>query len=109
LWAVTGVSVLVIAFHEYHHHHADIHDHQDAFDIVLHGHSHEGSPDHDHQITSTFSASRTIWFGHSGITASEAGFLVDDETRRFATTVDIPSEARDLGPPAYLMHCVLLT
>jgi len=108
LWAVAGVSVLAIALHE-HHHHTENHDHLDAIEVVLHGHDHGGSPDHDHQLTAPLSASRSMWAGSSHAAVSLADDLVDT-----GTCVDGPlskslSEPRDLGPPAYLMHCVLLT
>jgi len=108
LWAVTGVSVLAVALHE-HHHHAEMHDHHDAIEVVLHGHAHEGSPDHDHQLTAPLSVSRSTWYGHSHVMDSHAGDLEDAEIGPGGSCFKGPSEPRDLGPPAYLMHCVLLT
>jgi len=108
LWAVTGVSVLAVALHE-HHHHAEMHDHHDAIEVALHGHAHRGSPDHHHQLTAPLSASRSIWFGHSHVMESLAGDLDNAEIGPGGPSFKGPSEPRDLGPPAYLIHCVLLT
>jgi len=40
---------------------------------------------------------------------SHAGDLEDAEIRPDGSSFKDPSEPRDLGPPTYLMHCVLLT
>ena len=108
LWAASGASVLALALHE-HHHHAETHDHHDAIEVVLHGHSHEGSPDHDHQLAAPLSASRTMWCGHSHAMVSQINHLVDAKCSSIGASADSLSEPRDLGPPAYLLHCVLLT
>ena len=108
LWAVTGVSVLALALHE-HHHHGGSHKHHDAIEVVLHGHSHEGSPDHDHELTAPLSVSRTFWSVHSQALVSLPNDLVDAEVSLVNAMVNSLSEPRDLGPPAYLMNCVLLT
>lgn len=108
LWAVTGVSVLAVALHE-HHHHGETHEHHDAIEVALHGHPHEGSHDHAHQLTAPLSASRSIWFGHSHVMDSDASDLDDSEIGPGGSSIEGQSEPRDLGPPAYLMHCVLLT
>ena len=47
-WALTGVSVLAVALHE-HTEHSDFHDHLQAFRTALHGHSHDGAAEHDHE------------------------------------------------------------
>ena len=109
LWAVTGVSVLAIAFHEHHHHHAETHDHQDAFELVLHCHDNGGSPHHDHELTASMSASRASWSGHLHSIDSQANNLLDSEaeTRREVGTDS--TESNDHGPPFFLLHCVLLT
>ena len=108
LWAVTGVSVLAVALHE-HHHHTEMHDHHEAIEVVLHGHSHEGSPDHDHELTSLLSVSRTFWSVNSQALVSLPNDLDDAEIGPDGSSFNGPSEPRDFGPPAYLMHCVLLT
>ena len=108
LWAVTGVSVLAVALHE-HHHHGETHDHHDVIEVVLHGHAHEGSPDHDHEFTSLVSVSRTFWSVDSQALVSLPNDLVDAEVGSVNAMANSLSEPRDLGPPAYLMHCVLLT
>ena len=108
LWVVTGVSFLALALHE-HHHHGGSHKHHDAIEVVLHGHSHEGSPDHDHELTAPLSVSRTFWSVHSQALVSLPNDLVDAEVSLVNAMVNSLSEPRDLGPPAYLMNCVLLT
>lgn len=108
LWAVTGVSVLAVALHE-HHHHGETHDHHDAIEVVLHGHAHEGSPDHDHELTSLLSVARTFWSVDSQALVSMPNDLVDADVGSVNAMANSLSEPRDLGPPAYLMHCVLLT
>ena len=108
LWAVTGVSVLAVALHE-HHHHTENHDHHAAIEVVLHGHAHDGPSDHDHQLTAPLSASRSVWAGSSHAAVSIAGDLVDTGTCVGGSLFKSLSEPRDLGPPAYLMHCVFLT
>ena len=107
LWAVTGVSILAVALHEHHHH--ETHDHHDAIEVVLHGHSHEVSPDHDHELTAQLSASRASWSGHLLSMVTQASDLVDAEIRTDLASTRGLSEPRDLGPPAHLIHCVLLT
>jgi hypothetical protein len=77
--------------------------------VVLHGHSHEGSPDHDHELTAPLSVSRTFWSVHSQALVSLPNDLVDAEVSLVNAMVNSLSEPRDLGPHAYLMHCVLLT
>lgn len=108
LWTVIGVSTLAVAFHE-HSHHAETHDHHDALEVVLHGHAHEGSSDHDHELSAPLSASRS--FGSVGppIMVSQACDHSEDATRPKRGMTTCLSGARDLGPPRYLMHCVLLT
>ena len=111
LWAVTGVSVLAIAYHEHHHHHdeAEDHDHDDVFELVLHCHDNAASPHHYHELTAPLSASRSSWSGYAHSIISQAIDQVDAEVRTVrSSTVDC-TEPRDLGPPAFLMHCVLLT
>jgi len=108
LWVVSGVSVLALTLHE-HSHHVEAHDHHDAIQTVLHGHSHEGTPDHDHELTAPPSVSRTFWSVHSHAVVSLPNDLVDAEVSSVGAMADSLSESRDLGPPAYLMHCVLLT
>lgn len=108
LWAVTGVSVLAVALHE-HHHHAEMHDHHEAIEVVLHGHAHEGSPDHDHQLTAPLSVSRSTWYGHSHVMDSHAGDFDDSEIGPAGSAFKGPPERRDFAPPTYLMLCVLLT
>jgi hypothetical protein len=57
LWAVTGGSVIASSLHD-HCHHPEGHDHQELVQTALHGHSHEGSPEHTHRCTAFASASR---------------------------------------------------
>lgn len=58
LWAGTGISVLAVAIHESSHH-SDLHDHIQAFRTALHGHSHENTPEHDHEPTAQSVAGKT--------------------------------------------------
>ena len=113
MWAVAGVSVLVIAFHEHHHHHhqhhAETHSHDAVFELVLHCHDNEGLPHHDHELTAQLSGSRASWSGHLHSAVSQASDFVDVDTTTVGALAGDYSESRDLGPPAYLMHCVLLT
>ena len=111
LWAVTGVSVLAIAYHEHHHHHheAEDHDHDDAFELVLHCHDNEASPHHDHELTAPLSGSRTSGSAHVHSIISQANDQFDAEVRTVRTSAVDYSEPRDLGPPVFLMHCELLT
>ena len=109
MWAVTGVSVLVIAYHEHHHHHAETHNHDDVFELVLHCHDNEGLPHHDHELTAQLSASRVSWSGHLFSMVTQANDLDDGEIWADLDSARCLSELRDHGPPAFLMHCVLLT
>lgn len=109
MWAVTGVSVLAIALHEHHHHPAETHNHDVSFELVLHCHDNAASPHHDHELTAPLSASRTSWSGHLLSAMSEANAHVNAETMTVHASVGDRSEPRDLGPPVFLMHCVLLT
>ena len=108
LWAVTGVSVVVIAYHE-HHHHAKDHDHVKAIEVVFHGHDHESSPTHDHELTAPMSASRTSWSGLMHSMASRVNDFVDADVELFRDAAGASTETRDPRPPAFLLHCVLLT
>ena len=108
LWAVTGVSVLAIALHE-HHHHGEAHDHHEAMEVVFHGHAHEGAPHHDHELTAPLSASRAAWSVHVHSMVSQVNHVVDAEIETLRDAAKASTESRDLGPPAFLLHCVLLT
>ena len=109
LWAVCGVSVLAVAYHDHHHHPAETHDHDDSFELVLHCHDEGTTPHHDHELTAQMSASRTSWSGHLHSTVCQANNLLDSEvgTRREAGMDS--TESNDHGPPVFLLHCVLLT
>lgn len=110
LWAVTGVSVLAIAYHEHHHHHeAEVHDHDDAFELVLHCHDNDGTPHHDHELTAPLNASRTSWSAHAHSVVSQTEKFLELETGAVRVSAGDISDPRDLGPPVFLMHCVLLT
>jgi len=108
LWVVSGLSVLGIALHE-HVHHTEPHDHYDALQAALHGHAHEGSPDHDHELSAPLNASRSSAAPHPQIMASRAPLLQGSETSRLRVVAASLSGTRIHGPPSYLMHCVLLT
>jgi len=108
LWAVSGVSVLGIALHE-HFHHAELHDHHGALQAALHGHAHEGSPVHDHELRVPLSASRSSAAPHPQVVTSRTPLLQGFEASRLRAVAASLSGARNHGPPSYLMHCVLLT
>ena len=108
LWAVTGVSVLAVALHD-HHHHAEIHDHHDAIEVVLHGHSHEGSPDHDHELTAPLSAARSHVPVPAGAAVSQLYESVAAQIDGVRVRIGNRLEARDLGPPTFLLLCISLT
>jgi hypothetical protein len=76
---------------------------------VLHCHDNEAFPHHDHELTAPLSASRSSWSGHLYSAVSQANDLVDAEATASHAAVSDPVEPRDLGPPVFLMHCVLLT
>ncbi len=109
LWAVNGVSVLAIAYHEHHHHRVVSHDHDDAFEFLLHCHDDGGTPHHDHELTAPLTASRISWSGHLHSTISQTSDLDDAKSMTVRASVGEPLESRDLGPPVFLIHCVLLT
>ena len=108
LWAVCGMSVLAMSLHE-HSHHATHHDHQHAIRVVLHGHTHESPPDHDHELSSLVGTSRNSATHQVQVPASRSPHVGrhTESSRRRGTTNDL--SARDTGPPPYVMHCVLLT
>ena len=108
LWAVSGVSVLAIALHE-HVHHAEPHDHHDALEAALHGHAHEGWPVHDHELSAPLNASRSSAAPHPQFMAPRAPLLQGSEVSPLRAVAASLSGTRIHGPPAYLMHCVLLT
>jgi len=110
LWVVSGVSVLALTLHE-HGHHVEAHDHHDAIQTVLHGHAHESLPnhDHDHELTAPLMASRMFSSVHSHVIVSQPNDLVDTAVSSVSALAKSLSDPRDLGPPSYLMHCVLLT
>ena len=56
LWGACGVAVLATAAHELRHH-SEAHDHGGALQIALHGHAHQGEPDHDHQCAAPVTGS----------------------------------------------------
>jgi hypothetical protein len=108
LWAVTGVSVLAVALHE-HVHHGHHHDHQGVLQTAIHGHAHEGIPDHDHELSAPLSASRFSAVEHSAALASQISVLADHQREESRTTAASMTRSREHGPPKYLMNCVFLT
>jgi hypothetical protein len=109
LWAVTGVSVLAIAYHEYHHHHAETHNHDDAFEMVFNCHDREGTPHHDHELTAPLTVSRTQFSVQSIAIDSQANDLDDAVLRLVSSLIRNESLTRDPDPPTFLLHCVSLT
>lgn len=108
LWAVSGVSVLAVALHE-HAHHAEDHHHDAAIRTALHGHTHESSPDHDHELTTLAGFSRGSAMHHFQDAATQRpGAEVCCESLFRVGGAAEPS-ARDVGPPPYVMYCALLT
>jgi hypothetical protein len=108
LWAVCGMSALAVALHE-HVDHAEPHDHHDVIRTVLHGHSHEGTPDHDHELSTLVGASRGSATPHNQDPASQSPDT--EHYRGSSLRVGGATEpcAPDVGQPLYVMHCVLLT
>jgi hypothetical protein len=108
LWGVTGVSALVVAAHE-HFHHAEVHDHHEDLEAALHGHGHEGAPDHDHEVTVPPVASRIAAAGSPHAACLQPSSPSSDQREEIslaATSV----ESRSIHcPPPFLMFCVLLT
>ena len=108
LWVGTGVSVLAVAVHESLHH-ADPHDHHEAVRVAFHGHAHDGTPDHDHDVTAPPGASQRP-SAAGPLDASPGGNEVTVPERQKAQPEDSSSGAGSrYGPPPYLLHCVLLT
>lgn len=90
-------------------HHVEGHSHLDSLEIMLHGHDHEEPADHVHELTAPFSASRvpSSDLNHAAYSAAiESG---GGDYRHVGSLHDKHGEARDLGPPVYLVHCVSLT
>ena len=108
LWAVSGVVVLAVALHE-HVHHAEPHDHYDVIRTALHGHAHESSPDHDHELSTLVCTSRGSAAPHIQDTTSQSPHI--GGSCEFSLWVGVSTEPSflDVGPPPYVMHCVLLT
>lgn len=108
LWCASGGGVLAVAIHEQLHHAHD-HGHEEVFQAAIHGHAHESSPDHDHELTAPLTASRVTSAFQMLELAVEAATAADhkqDASRRLTTN---PLMSAEYGPPPYLMNCVLLT
>lgn len=107
LWTGVGLSVLAVSAHE-HLRHAEPHDHHAAVEVALHGHAHDGSPDHDHDLTGPVQASRD----RSTVQLAEAslprGVVVESELHRLQHEDGSSTLTREHGPPVHLLHCVLL-
>ncbi len=108
LWVVSGVSVLALVLHQ-HSHHSAFHGHHDALQAAVHGHSHEGSPDHDHEFTVPLGVSRVSSVAHLHVVASEGFALPDCDTRPVRAAATALSRMLDQRVPPYLENCVFLT
>lgn len=108
LWAGTGVSVLAVALHEILHH-ADPHDYHDAVRVALHGHAHDGTPDHDHNLTATPGASRGPSAAGPVGASPEGNQATVLERQKTQPEAFSSGTCLGYGPPPYLLHCVLLT
>jgi len=108
LWAVSGVSVLALVLHQ-HSHHFEVHDHHDALQAAVHGHSHEGSPDHDHEFTVPLSLSWVSSAVHLHVVGSEGFALPDNEPNPVRAAATAPPRMLDQRVPPYLENCVFLT
>ncbi|MEN8164792.1 MAG: hypothetical protein ABFS37_11740 [Acidobacteriota bacterium] len=108
LWAVSGVSVLAVVLHQ-HSHHSGAHGHHDALEAAVHGHAHEGRPDHDHEFTAPLSASRASSAAQLHLMASQGFSLPDRETKTVRAAAIALSRLRVHGPPPYLKNCAFLT
>jgi hypothetical protein len=108
LWAVSGVSVSAVALHE-HVHHAESHDHHDAIRTALHGHAHESPADHEHDLSMLVSTSRISTAHHVQASASQIPHSEHYSESPIQLGIATEPNVRDVGPPSYVMHCVLLT
>lgn len=108
LWAVCGASVLAVSLHE-HVYHAEPHDHHDVIRTALHGHDHENSPDHDHELTTLVGFSRNSAAHQNQDTESQCPGTERCYESSFRLSGATEPCVRDVGPPPYVMHCVLLT
>jgi hypothetical protein len=108
LWCASGAGVLLVAAHE-HLHHDEKHGHEKVFQAAIHGHAHESSPDHEHELSAPLTASRVTpafqMLELAGETAA-AGDHRRDEPRHLTTHSMMSAEC---GPRPYLANCVLLT
>jgi hypothetical protein len=100
--------VLAVALHESLHH-AEPHDHDAALQAALHGHAHEGTPDHDHEIAMAPSAPRPGPLGCGMLAAALAQrpAQVWEVERTGLPGISTPRE-RHHGPPPYLALGALL-
>lgn len=107
VWAASGVPVLAVTLHEQLHH-AELHHHRADLHTALHGHAHDGMPDHDHTITAPPSAQRPSLPGGALAAALAAcpSPAVDPDMGLAADT--LTRGGRRHGPPPYLMHAALL-
>jgi hypothetical protein len=102
------MAVLALALHE-HDHVTEAHNHNDGFRAVLHGHTHEGSADHDHELTAPLRARRSAKSPSSHVVVYMGYDSASRETKSVGSAITCLSTMRDESPPSYLMHCVLLT
>jgi hypothetical protein len=107
LWTGVGLSVLAISAHE-HLHHAEPHDHHAAVEVALHGHAHDGPADHDHDLTGPVQASRDRSTAQLSEASLPKSVVVESELHRLQLEVASSTLMREHGPPAHLLHCVLL-
>jgi hypothetical protein len=108
LWGVTGVSALVIAAHD-HLHHAEVHDHHGDLEAALHGHGHEGVPDHDHELAAPPVASRIAAPGSVHASGSQTLPPTGDRREEILLTAASGERCSSHGAPPFLMFCVLRT
>jgi hypothetical protein len=108
LWGVTGVSALAIAAHE-HVHHTEGHDHHEDLEAALHGHAHEGVPDHDHDLTASPIAPRAAAPGSGYASGSQPLIPAPDQPGEGLLTSTSVGWCSSHGAPPFLMFCALLT
>ena len=100
--------MLVVALHE-HVHHAASHEHVDAMQVALHGHFHEHSPDHDHELAAHSSVVRIWSSAHSHVMAAQVHDFMGHGTASILPAASGLLKPRDHDPPFHLIHCVFLT
>ena len=102
------VAVLAVAIHE-NTHHSEHHDHISAFRTALHGHSHQGTPEHDHEPVAPSAAGKTRVVVQPLSLACSTQGAAECESIPVPCTDDEVGCAKEHEPPPYLILGVFLT